>query len=208
MSRTSRVYPFVVAVAGAAALAMAFLYDSRLPFPGWWPLATFVFVATLLDSLNTQLRLGAIGSTSFIMHMSAALLFGGWWGALIAGVSTCLGEIFLEKPVVKVLFNVSQRTLAVCLASMAYSVLGGQLPPSYLVGGASLATEIVQRDLGVFFVFASVYFLVNTSAVNTAIVLSSGRAFREVWNLNTRGVLVYDIAASAIAVLVVWLYTR
>jgi putative nucleotidyltransferase with HDIG domain len=32
--------------------------------------------------------------------------------------------------------------------------------------------------------------------------------FREVWNLNTRGVLVYDIVASAMAVLVAWLYTR
>jgi putative nucleotidyltransferase with HDIG domain len=62
--------------------------------------------------------------------------------------------------------------------------------------------------LGVFFVFATVYFLVNSTAVNSAIVLSSERSFREVWNLNTRGVLIYDLAASAIAVLVAWLYTR
>jgi HD-GYP domain-containing protein (c-di-GMP phosphodiesterase class II) len=169
---------------------------------------TFIFVAALLDSLNTQLRLGAIGSTSFIMHMSAALLFGGWWGAITAGVSTFLGEVVQEKPIVKVLFNVSQRTLAVCLASIAYVAFGGHLPPSYLSTGATLASEVVQRDLGVFFVFASAYFLVNATAVNTAIVLSSGRAFREVWNLNTRGVLAYDIAASAVAVLVAFLYTR
>jgi putative nucleotidyltransferase with HDIG domain len=38
--------------------------------------------------------------------------------------------------------------------------------------------------------------------------LTTGRSFREVWNLNTRGVLAYDIAASATAVLVTWLYTR
>jgi hypothetical protein len=195
-------------VAVAAALAAASLWDARLSFPGWWPLVTFVFVATLLDSLSTQLRLGAIGSTSFIMHMSAALLFGGWWGAITAGVSTFLGEVVQEKPVVKIIFNVSQRTLAVCLASIAYGTFGGHLPPSYLSTGATLATEAVQRDLGVFFVFASVYFLVNATAVNTAIVLSSGRAFREVWNLNTRGVLAYDIAASAVAVLVSFLYTR
>ena len=50
--------------------------------------------------------------------------------------------------------------------------------------------------------------MVNATAVNIAIVLSSGRAFREVWNLNTRGVLAYDISASAIAVLVAWLYVR
>jgi hypothetical protein len=208
MARSSKVYPLVVAAASAALLAGAALYATRSTFPGWWPLGTFILVATLLDSLNTQLRLGAIGSTSFIMHMSAALLFGGWWGAVVAGVSTFLGEIVLEKPVIKIIFNVSQRTLAVCLSSLAYSAFGGHLPPSYLDGGAALAAETVQRDLGLFFVFASVYFLVNATAVNSAIVLSSGRAFREVWNLNTRGVLAYDIGASAIAVLVAWLYTR
>ena len=208
MTRDSRIYPFITCAAGAATLTWAGLYDSRLSFPGWWALITFIFFATLLDTLNTQLRLGAIGSTSFIMHMSAALLFGGWWGAVVAGVSTLLGEVVLEKPVAKVIFNVSQRTLAVCVASFAYGVLGGHLPPTYLLGGAALASDIVQSDLGLFFVFASVYFVVNTTAVNTAIVLSSGRSFREVWNINTRGVLAYDIGASAIAVLVAWLYVR
>jgi HD-GYP domain-containing protein (c-di-GMP phosphodiesterase class II) len=77
-----------------------------------------------------------------------------------------------------------------------------------LANGGGLASDAVQRDLAVFLVFAAIYFVVNASAVNTAIVLSSERSFREVWNLNTRGVLAYDIAASAIAVLVAWLYTR
>jgi hypothetical protein len=77
-----------------------------------------------------------------------------------------------------------------------------------LTTGGVLASEAVQRDLGLFFVFAAVYFLVNASAVNTVVVLSSGRAFREVWNLNTRGVLVYDLGASVLAVMVAWLYTR
>ncbi len=208
MPRTTKVYPFVVASALAALFAAASLYNGRTAFPGWWPVATFVFVATLLDSLSVQLRLGAMGSTSFIMHMSGALLFGGWWGALIAGASTFLGEILLDKPVVKIVFNISQRTLAVCLASIMYTVLGGHLPPSYLGPVAVLSSDAVQRDLGVFFVFASVYFLVNAVSVNAVIVLSSGRAFREVWSQNTRGVLGYDIGASVIAVFVAWLYTR
>jgi HD-GYP domain-containing protein (c-di-GMP phosphodiesterase class II) len=208
MSKSSKVHAFVVLTTAAAAIAASIVYDSRLLFPGWWALGTFVFVAALLDSLNTQLRLGAIGSTSFIMHMSAALLFGGWWGALVAGVSTLLGEVLLGKPAIKVVFNVSQRTLSVCVASIAYTALGGHLPPTYILGTATFAAEQVQRDLGVFFVFAILYFLINTASVNTAIVLTTGRSFREVWNLNTRGVLAYDIAASAIAVLVTWLYTR
>jgi hypothetical protein len=98
--------------------------------------------------------------------------------------------------------------LTVALAALVYQALGGQFPPAYLTTGGVLASEAVQRDLGLFFVFAAVYFLVNASAVNTVVVLSSGRAFREVWNLNTRGVLVYDLGASALAVMVAWLYTR
>jgi HD-GYP domain-containing protein (c-di-GMP phosphodiesterase class II) len=208
MRQEARIRFFVVGVAAAAAICGGVVSRMTLPFPGWWPVATFVFVATLLESLNTQLRLAAKGSTSFIMHMSAALLFGGWWAALVAAISTLLGEVVRNNPPIKVVFNVAQRILAVSLASLAYQNLGGQLPPTYLAAGGPLASEAVQRDLGLFFIFAAIYFLVNATAVNTAIVLSSGRAFREVWNLNTRGVLVYDLAASAVAVLVAWLYTR
>ncbi len=38
--------------------------------------------------------------------------------------------------------------------------------------------------------------------------MSGGRAFREVWNLNTRGVLAYDLTASFVGVLVAWFYIR
>src|SRR4051794_5101154 len=98
MPRDSRIRIFVTAVAMAAVLCGAYVWKIRLPFPGWWPLATFVFVASLLESLNTQLRLSAKGSTSFIMHMSAALLFGAWWGALVAATSTFVGEVFRSNP--------------------------------------------------------------------------------------------------------------
>jgi HD domain len=208
MNREYRVHLFVTAIAMAAAIAGATIWPIRLPFPGWWPLATFVFVASLLESLKTEFRLSVKGSTSFIMHMAAALLFGAWWAALVAATSTLVGEIIRGAPPIKVLFNVSQRILAVSVAALTYQALGAQLPPAYLTEGGVLASDAVQRDLGVFFIFATAYFLINSSAVNTAVVLSSGRAFREVWNLNTRGVLVYDLIASAVAVLVAWLYTR
>jgi len=208
MPRQARVYLFVGLITAAAAICGAAVWSVRLPFPGWWPLLTLVFVATLLESLNTQLRLSAKGSTSFIMHMASAMLFGGWWGAVVAGVSTLFGEIARNNTPVKMVFNVSQRVLAVSLAALLYQQLGGELPPAYLAAVVSLASQPVQRDLGLFIVFALTYFLTNTAAVNSAVVLSSGRAFREVWNLNTRGVLVYDLSASLVGVLVAWLYVR
>ena len=208
MSNESRIRLFVGGIAAASFIVGAIVMELRLDFPGWWPLATFVFVASLLEGLNTQARLSARGSLSFIMHMSAALLFGGWWAALVAAVSTLIGELARGNPPIKIAFNVSQRILTVALAALVYQAMGGQFPPAYLISGGAFSSEAVQRDLGLFFIFAAVYFLVNASAVNSVVVLSSGRAFREVWNMNTRGVLVYDLGASALAVMVAWLYTR
>jgi hypothetical protein len=208
MARHERLHVFVALITAAALICGVAVWNIRLPFPGWWPLVTFLFVATLLESLNTPLRIAAKGSTSFIIHMASALLFGGLWGALVAAVSTHFGEVGRKNPPIKIVFNVSQRILSVSLAALAYQGLGGMLPPAYLASSVTLASEGVQRDLGLFFIFATVYFVVNSAAVNTAVVLSSGRAFREVWNLNTRNLLVYDLTASVVGVLVAWLYVR
>ena len=171
-------------------------------------MCALLLVACALEGLSTQLRLSAKGSTSFIIHMSAALLFGGLWAALIAGLSTLLGETARGRGPLKATFNVAQRVLSVVLAVAVYQWVGGGLPPSYLASNAVLSSPAVQRDIGVFFLFAATYFLVNSVLVSWVVALSSNRAFREVWNFNTRGVLAYDLGASAIAVLLAWLYVR
>jgi hypothetical protein len=209
MGRETKIYILVLCVAGAAGSAAWVTYDYRSPFPGWWPLATFLFVATLLEGLTTtRLRVAARGSTSFVMHLAAALLFGGFWASVVAGISTFLGELVRANSPLKTVFNVSQRILSVSMAVSVYLLAGGELPPAYLSVGSTLSSDTVQRDLGLFFLFASIYFIVNSIAVSSAVALSSDRSFREVWNLNTRGVLGYDLGASAIAVFVAWLYTR
>jgi hypothetical protein len=208
MTRETRVYLFVGAITAASAACAAAVWSVRLPFPEWWPLGTLLLVAVLLESFNTNLRLTARGSTSFIIHMAGALLFGGWWGAVVTAIATFLDELARNNPPVKLIFNVSQRILAVSLAALAYQSVGGSLPASYLLPEATFSAEVVQRDLGFFLVFSFVYFLVNWTSVYTVIVLSSDRAFREVWNLNSRGVLAYDLSASVMAVIVAWSYAR
>jgi HD-GYP domain-containing protein (c-di-GMP phosphodiesterase class II) len=140
--------------------------------------------------------------------MASALLFGGWWATLIAAASSLFDEVGRGNSAIKLIFNTAQRALAVSLAAIVYSVLGGKLPPSYLGSVDSFSSQAVQLDLALYLVFAIVYFMVNAAAVNAAIALSSGRSFREVWNLNTRGVLVYDLLSSLVAVLVAWVYIR
>jgi HD-GYP domain-containing protein (c-di-GMP phosphodiesterase class II) len=208
MPRQTRLHLYVATVAVAASFCAASLWTVRLPFPGWWPLTTFLFVSILLETLNTQLRLNAKGSTSFITEIASVLLFGGWWGSLVAAIATLFGQLTRANKPIKAVFNVAQRTLAISLGALAYHTLGGAFPATFLHPVVSLSSQAVQRDLGLFLIISFVYFVISWTAVNMAIVLSSDRAFREVWNLNTRGVLVYDIVASLVAILVAWLYTR
>jgi hypothetical protein len=208
MTRDARLHAVVAGTCIAALAAGTWAWLGRAPFPGWWPVCALLLVASALEGLSTQLRIAAKGSTSFIIHMSSALLFGGLWAALVAGLSTLLGEVSRGNTALKASFNVSQRVLSVVVAVAAYQWVGGSLPPAYLSASATLSSGAVQRDLGVFFLFAATYFLVNSFLVSWVIALSSNRAFREVWNFNTRGVLAYDLAASAIALLLAWLYMR
>jgi hypothetical protein len=208
MRRQTHLRLFVAAIAIASCISGAVVWYVRLPFPGWWPIATFLLVAILLEGLQSQLRVAAKGSTSFISHMASALLFGGWWAALIAAGSSLIDELGRGSRGIKLVFNTAQRALAVSLAAIIYGALGGELPPSYLDASARLSSQAVQRDLGLYFVFAIVYFMTNAAAVTGAVALSSGRAYREVWNLNTRGVLVYDLASSMVGALVAWFYIK
>src|SRR4051812_47244346 len=146
MNRAQRTYLFVASVT-AIAVALGMLAKGTSPqFPGWWAFGSFAVIAFVLETLNTQLRVQAKGSTSFIMHIAASLLFGGLWGGLVAGASTLLAELARGNSVVKIVFNVAQRIVSVVAATLVYTSLGGKLPPAYLTAGVTLSSDVLQRD--------------------------------------------------------------
>jgi len=207
MTERSRTTLFVALVAAAAAAVTAMAFRERLPYPGPWPLLVFIVTTFALDLAASPLRVGAWGSTSFIICLGAGLLFGSFWASVVSACGILLQQLWIKSPLIKVVFNISQRTLSVAVGAALYSILGGQFPPSYVVDSFRLGSPEVQRDLGLFFVFAAGYFAVNTVVLNAVVALHSGRSFREVWNLNARGVLGYDLAASTLAVVLAWLYS-
>lgn len=207
MNRSAKTHLFVAVVVCLALALGASAWTVRAASPGIWELASFVAIAFLLDQSSTKLKVEAFGSTSFVIHMAGAVLFGGFWGAGIAAASTALTGLAIGSPAVKVTFNAAQRALSVLAAVGVYTALGGGLPPAYLQMAGRVDTGALQVDLLLFFVFATVYFAVNTLAVSGAVALSNGRRFRDVWNLNTRGVLGYDLGASAIALFVAYAYS-
>ena len=208
MKRYSHIDWLVAGVTVAAVTALALSAASAGRFPGFLPLLGFLLVAVLLESDLTTLRVEAKGSTSFIMHLASALVFGPFWAALVAGISTTIVLIVRRFPAQKVVFNTAQRAVCVLGAAWVYRQLGGQLPPTFLLEGATATDPVVKRDLMLFVVFSGVYFTLNTVLVSTAIAWSSERKFREVWHLNTRGIIAYDIGASLFALLVAFAYSR
>lgn len=156
------------------------------------------------------MRSQAWGSTSFIVHLAAGILFGGSAAAIIAGTSTAISHAVDRRPLSRLFFNSAQKVLSITSGFLVYAGLGGSVPPSYLamqdlpVDGFQNA---VQRDFGLFFVFAATYFAVNSITVSGAISLTTKKPFTEIWSSNAKGVLGYDLGASTIAILMAWLFT-
>ena len=206
MRAPSRITTFVSITALVALGEVALAWHVRTGFPGWWELGSFLLVGLVLENNKTSLRIQASGSTGFLVEMSAAILFGSFWAAIIAAISVASSQLRSRSPGIRIAFNIAQRVLSVCLAVQVYRALGGGIPPVYLSGVAGVSPAAVQRDIALFFVFSGTYFLVNSTLVSAAISLSTTQHFRSVWSANTKGVLGYDLGTSVVAVLLAWLF--
>jgi hypothetical protein len=188
---------FVACVCIAAVAAMCLAWQIRAIYPGTLALMSTCIVASLLDRSKMKYRVGA-----------AAALFGGFWGGLITGVSSAIDGVVQRKPIAKTLFNVGQLMLSVVVASLVYQVaLGGSLPPAFLTSGG-VSAAIVQKDLFLFFVLVTVYVLLNKVLVAAVVSISQSRPFREVWHLNSRGIVGFDLGAGVLAAIMAWFYVR
>lgn len=204
--RKVRLYVLAVAVAAAIAMTCAWYVGPSKVEP--WAVVSFTAVAFLLGLSPTTFRVAVSGTTSFVVHIAAGLLFGAFWGGVVAAVSTAANHVQQHRDWDKVLFNASQRLLSVTLAVLLYqTAFGASVPPSYLQS-TPVPIAVVQKELFLFFVLAAVYFTINKALVGLASALSSGRPFREVWHLNFRGVVGYDFGASLLSLLVAWIYQQ
>lgn len=206
----SKLTPINVFVGLVTALAIAAgLGSTMLPsnYPGsLLEIVSFLVVAIILERSATGLRIHGRGSTSFVITLCACILFGASWAAIIAAGAMLFSMLSGKQPLIKVIFNTSQVTISVISAVAFYQLLQGQIPPSYLSDSPGVSTAAVQRDFALFFVLAFTYFLVNSVLVNAAIATVSRRPFVEVWAANTKGVIGYDLAASALSMVMAWLF--
>jgi HD-GYP domain-containing protein (c-di-GMP phosphodiesterase class II) len=208
--RMRKVTPIGLFVSLVSALAIAAAAGSTM-LPSNHPgslleVVSFLVIAIILERSATGLRIHGRGSTSFVITLCACILFGASWAALVAASAMLVSMLSGKQPFIKTVFNTAQVTISVIGAVALYQLLNGQVPPSYLSNLPGVSTAAVQRDFALFFILALTYFLVNSVLVNAAIATASRRPFFEVWLANTRGVIGYDLAASALSMVMAWLF--
>ncbi|HEV8600164.1 MAG TPA: HD-GYP domain-containing protein [Gemmatimonadales bacterium] len=209
MNSTRRINVYVTFVVALAIATMAAAWQQHLPFPGIWPSSVLLLVAFLLQISATTVRGGdAKGSLSFIVHLAGGILFGAFWGGALAAVSTAFSQAVARREPIKVVFNVSQRTLSLASAILVYGLLGGALSPAYLTPGGAWIPQVVVRQVLAFFAGAAVYFALNSVLVSAAVAISRGKSLRQVWATGFLWVLGYDIGASSLALLVAWIFLK
>ncbi len=209
MKNAQRITGYVASVAVFAIGVMMIAWRQHATFPGIWPSMVLLLVAFLLQNSATTVRGGdAKGSLSFIVHLAGGVLFGAFWGGWLAAISTALSQVVARREPIKALFNVSQRTLSLASAICIYRLLGGSLPPVYLVPGTPWIAADVIREVLAFFAGALVYFALNSVLVSGAVAISRGKSLRDVWATGYLWVLGYDIGASSLALLVAWVFLK
>jgi HD-GYP domain-containing protein (c-di-GMP phosphodiesterase class II) len=177
------------------------------PFPGLWGISSLFLIIFLLEVSSTTLRGGdAKGSLAFVAELAAGILFGGFWGGLLTGISAFAAHKYSKRPTIRAAFNAFQKGFSVILAVGVYQLLGGTVPPSFLHSGVSKVPDQLALGLVAFFAGALTYIFVNSIAVSGAIAISTGRSLRQVWKTNTLWVLSYDIGASVLSLGIAALY--
>jgi putative nucleotidyltransferase with HDIG domain len=163
----------------------------------WNGLVAFAALAILCDTSFLRLSFANVGSSvAFVPFIASVMLFDHPWPMLISGVTAITVDTFVrKKPPIRVWFNTAQYMLAVGLAAEVFRALGGvTLTDQFSFNGLAFAGLV------------GTYFLVNSGSVALAVAISSGVSVREAWSRIIGSSVLYDLFASSLAVLLVYLY--
>jgi diguanylate cyclase (GGDEF)-like protein/putative nucleotidyltransferase with HDIG domain len=169
---------FVAAViAVGAALCAACLPLARFNEP--LLLGCLLFISSLSASLKVPLPLTTSGSTmsvSYAVDLASLLLLGPHATMLVSAggaLSQCLVKSRDRNPLYRTLFSIASLIITVQATGVAVTWLGG-------ASAAMPLTALARPLVGA----ATVYFLLNTGLVATAIALSTGTTVVSTWHNN------------------------
>ncbi len=161
--------------------------------------ATVLLIAVV--SVAGSVRLGvstATSSIAFIPYLAAVVLVGPALAMAVGGLTLFIFSfLFRRKPLVKVAFNTSKEIIAVGASGNIYVLLGGV--PS--LGEFAPA-------IPAFAAAAVVFFTLDQGLLAIAIALSTNTRLREAWGRLATGHQLFDLGASAVALLLAFLYVQ
>jgi putative nucleotidyltransferase with HDIG domain len=186
MPKSVSVVTFVSAIvaASAASLLGLYLYQPEVQSASLVGPLLLSLVALLGSLLNYRVRGGGRGNVSFIPNLAALVLYPSWATVVIAGACVGFVHFVTPMPALKRFFNVSQTVLAGCAATMAYVALGGV--------GLVANPEFPGLPL---FASVTLWLLVNTVSVATAIGLAEKKSIYRTWQEGNSAGLLYDLAS-------------
>lgn len=209
MPKSVSIRTYVTAIVLAGVAVMTASWFVRGSYVGGWGIAVLIAAGFMLEMSATNLRGGdGSGSLAFVVNISAGILFGPFWGGLVAASTIGLGQLYARRPPMKAAFNIAQTTLALVTAVCVYRSLGGGIPPAFLQHIGTVTVRSIVPEAFAFLAGALTFFMVNSVLVSGAVAITRQKSIWRVWETNTLWVLGYDIGASTLALLVAWLYLK
>lgn len=165
----------------------------------WNAIAAFGITAILCDAWFLRISFANVySSVVFVPLFASVVLLPHPIPVFFGGVSAVIAEALVRrKPAIRVWFNTTQLMAAIGLGALVYRALGG---------GSSV--EEFSFSVLPFVGLVVTFFIVNQGSVALAVAFSSGVSIRESWDRIGRGARLYDVLASSLAVLLVFLYVK
>jgi len=174
----ARLYVIGVIVLGAELLVVYFPYGG-VPRPEIFLVLLLISSVTSVFKVKLPLALsGSTMSVSYAVDFASLLLLGPNETMLVAATSAwsqCTFRISERNATHRTLFSMACLIITVQAAGHVYGLLGGP-PPTGRLDLLALPKPLVGA--------ATVYFLINTAAIATAIALSERQSLVRIWNEN------------------------
>src|SRR6185503_12178047 len=186
-------------VAGVLLLVPAWIIPDASSARQWNAIAALTITAILCDAWFLRISFANIySSVVFVPLFASVALFNHPVPMLISGVSAVIVETLVRrKPLIRVWFNTAQFMVALGLGALVYRALGG-----------ASSVEVFSFSLLPFVGLVVTFFIVNQGSVAFAVAYSSGVSVRESWDRIGGGARLYDVLASSLSVLLVFLYVK
>jgi putative nucleotidyltransferase with HDIG domain len=189
-------YIAAVIATGVAVIAHSLYSACVTPPPAEWMIlaALTLFTGSFTVKVPTQ---AARLSVSETFVFTSTLLFGPASGTVTAVLEALVMSFWLKKTSLpRVLFNVSAPAIAIWTAAQTFFLISGLEP-----GG--IQRPALGRAIGPLFVFALLYFIINTAFVAGAVRTERNEAVTRIWVQNFAGLGINYFVGGSIAVLLV-----